>query len=85
MIYCVSLALSVSRLDFVIDFVLFSLLLPTYWFAVAEIAFPSMYDISWLCYYCCLSCFRMGFYFVTTGWILLDKPMLLLLLLCSSH
>ena len=39
MLYCVSLALSVSRFDFVIDFVIFSLLLPTYWFAVAEFAF----------------------------------------------
>ena len=39
MLYCVSLALSVSRLDFVIDFVIFSVLLPTYWFAVAEFAF----------------------------------------------
>ena len=29
MLYCVSLALSVSRLDFVIDFGILSLLLPT--------------------------------------------------------
>ena len=45
MLYCVSLALSVYRLDFVIDFIIFSLLLPTYWFAVAEFAFFRVYMI----------------------------------------
>ena len=70
MLYYVSLALSVLVFDFVIDFVIFSLLLPTYWFAVAEFAFPE-----YLCYYCCFSCFRMGFYFVTTGWIVLEQLM----------
>ena len=39
MLYSLSLALSVSRLDFVIDFVIFSLFLPQYWFVVAEFAF----------------------------------------------
>ena len=46
MLYCVSLALSVSRLDFVIWFrYFFSLLLPTYWFAVAEFRFFRVYMI----------------------------------------
>ena len=45
MLYCLSLALSVSRLDLSFDFVLFSLLLPTYWFAVTEFRFFRVYMI----------------------------------------
>ena len=65
MLYCVSLALSVSRLDFVIwfCFVFCFLFVAPYvlvccrWISL----FPSIYDIDGLCYYCCLSCFRMVF------------------------
>ena len=44
MLYCVSLALSVSRFVFVIDFVVFSLLLPTGLLSLHSL-FPSIYDI----------------------------------------
>ena len=44
MLYCPSLALSVSRHDFVIDFVFFSLLLPTGLLSLNSL-FPSIYDI----------------------------------------
>ena len=44
MLYCISLALSVSRLDFVIDFVFFSLLLPIGLLSLNSL-FPSIYDI----------------------------------------
>ena len=43
MLYSVSLALSVSRLDFVIDFDIFSLLLPTGLLSL-ESLFPRKYD-----------------------------------------
>ena len=43
MLYCVSLALSVSRLNFVIDFV-FSLLLSIGLLSLSSL-FPSIYDI----------------------------------------
>ena len=44
MLYCVSLALSVSRLDFVILFCFFSLLLPTGLLSLNSL-FPSINDI----------------------------------------
>ena len=72
MLYYVSLALSVSCLVFVIVFFFF---VAPYWFAVAEFTFSEYIWYWWLWYYCCFSCFRMGFYFVTTGWIFLDQLM----------
>ena len=45
MLYCPSLALSVSRHDFVIEFVFFSLLLPTGLLSLNSL-FPSIYDIN---------------------------------------
>ena len=44
MLHCLSLALSVSRLDFVIDFVSFSLLLPTGLLSLNSL-FPSIFDL----------------------------------------
>ena len=45
MLYCVSLALFVSRLDVVIDFVFFSLVLPTGLLSLNSL-FPSIYDVN---------------------------------------
>ena len=59
MLYCVSVALSVSRLDFIIDFVFFSFLLPTglQWL---NSLFPSIYDID--------GCATTAVYLVS-GWV----------------
>ena len=69
MLYCVSLALSVSRFDFVIDFVIFSLLLPTYWFAVAEFRFFRVYMILMVCATTAAYLVSGWFLLVTTSWI----------------
>ena len=58
--YCVSLALSVSRFDFVIDFVIFSLLLPTGLLSINSL-FPSIYDIDGCATTAVYLVFRMGF------------------------
>ena len=63
MLYCVSLALSVSRLDFVIDIV-FSLLLPTGLLSLNSL-FPSMYDID--------GCASTPAYLVS-GWVFTLSP-----------
>ena len=76
MLYCVSRALSVFCLVFVIDFVSFSLLLPTYWFAVAEFAFSEyIYDIDGCATTAVSLVSGWVFYFVTTCWIFLDQLM----------
>ena len=68
MLYCVSLALSVFCLDFVIDFGFFSLLLPTGLLSLHSL-FPSIYDKDDCASTAVYLLFRMGLYFVTTGWI----------------
>ena len=65
MLYCVSLALSVSRFGFVIDFVIFSLLLPT----VADFAFPSICDIDGCATTAAYLVSGWVVYFVTTDWV----------------
>ena len=76
MLYCVSLALSISRLDFVIDFVIFCFVAPSYWFAVAEFAFFRVYMILIVVLLLLLILFPdIFFYFVTTGWIFLGQLM----------
>ena len=68
-LYCVSLALSVSCLVFCFCF---SLLLPAGLLSLNSL-FPSMYDIDGCATLAASFVFRMGFYFVTTGWIVLDQ------------
>ena len=59
MLYCLSLALSVSRLVFVIDFLCFSLSLPTGLLSLNSL-FPSIYDVD--------SCATTAAYLVS-GWV----------------
>ena len=68
MLYCVSLALSVSRLDFVIEIVFFRCCSPTGLLSLNSL-FPSIYDIDGCATTAVSLVFRIGFYFVTTGWI----------------
>ena len=67
-LFCVSLALSVPCLVFVVDFVFFSLLLSTCLLSLNSL-FPSIYDIDGCATTAVYLVFRVGFYLVTTGWI----------------
>ena len=72
MLYCVSLALSVSRLDFVIDFLIFSLLLPARLLSLNSL-FPSVYDNDGCATTAAYLVSGWIFNFLTTGWIFLDQ------------
>ena len=69
MLYCVSLALSVSRLDFVIDFVIFLCCSLRTDLLSLNSLFPSIYDIDGCASTVAYLVSGWIFYFVTTGWI----------------
>ena len=74
MLYRLSLALSVSCLIFVIDFVIFSFLLPTGLLSLNSLS-PSIYDIDGCATTAASLVSGWVFTFLTTGRIFLDKLM----------